>query len=410
MQSATTADLIFDVATLVALISEAMTLEPGDLIITGTPAGVGAARKPPGFMKAGDVCQVEIEGIGICAIRLPTKRRQPPTRLEQTKSLRCAHDADQTFDGWHAAAGRTRLHSLDHFSMTVPSLEQARHFYQSFGLDVREEGRGLALYAPGLEHRWGILNEDKSKKLHYLSFGAFEDDLPRFRDRLSVLHVERLAPPPGFESNGLWFRDHNGVLVEIGSRKNLRPTRSLSFTAYSAPAGVHRARAIGARRRRRAGAACASCALHPPTSAARSVFTAMCWACASPTRRKAMSPSCMARTAATITWSRSHARAAPACIVAAGMSAPCRRSVSAPCRWPAKATPPAGDSAVMCWARTTSTMCASPWGSYSEYSADMDYIPAGHDWRSGDHPGEDSFFLWGPNPPEDFVRNYEIET
>jgi acylpyruvate hydrolase len=65
MQSATTADLIFDVATLVALISEAMTLEPGDLIITGTPAGVGAARKPPVFMRAGDVCEVEIEGIGI---------------------------------------------------------------------------------------------------------------------------------------------------------------------------------------------------------------------------------------------------------------------------------------------------------------------------------------------------------
>jgi acylpyruvate hydrolase len=65
MQSATTADLIFDVATLVALISEAMTLEPGDFIITGTPAGVGAARKPPVFMKAGDICEVEIEGIGI---------------------------------------------------------------------------------------------------------------------------------------------------------------------------------------------------------------------------------------------------------------------------------------------------------------------------------------------------------
>ena len=54
------------------------------------------------------------------------------------------------------------VHSLDHFSMTVPSLEQARHFYESFGLDVREEGRGLALYAPGLGHRWGILNEGKS--------------------------------------------------------------------------------------------------------------------------------------------------------------------------------------------------------------------------------------------------------
>jgi acylpyruvate hydrolase len=63
MQKASTADLIFDVATLVSLISEAMTLEAGDLIITGTP--VGAARKPPVFMKPGDVCEVEIEGIGI---------------------------------------------------------------------------------------------------------------------------------------------------------------------------------------------------------------------------------------------------------------------------------------------------------------------------------------------------------
>jgi acylpyruvate hydrolase len=62
MQSASTADLIFDVATLVSLISEAMTLEAGDLIVTGTPAGVGAARKE--FLKRGDTTKVWIEGIG----------------------------------------------------------------------------------------------------------------------------------------------------------------------------------------------------------------------------------------------------------------------------------------------------------------------------------------------------------
>jgi acylpyruvate hydrolase len=65
MQSASTSDLIFDVATLVSLISVGISLEPGDLIVTGTPSGVGAARKPPVFMKAGDVCEVEIEGIGV---------------------------------------------------------------------------------------------------------------------------------------------------------------------------------------------------------------------------------------------------------------------------------------------------------------------------------------------------------
>ena len=56
---------MFDVATLVSVISEGITLEPGDLIVTGTRAGVGLARKPPLWMKPGDVCEVEVEGIGI---------------------------------------------------------------------------------------------------------------------------------------------------------------------------------------------------------------------------------------------------------------------------------------------------------------------------------------------------------
>lgn len=50
-----------------------------------------------------------------------------------------------------------------------------------------------------------------------------------------------------------------------------------------------------------------------------------------------------------------------------------------------------------------------PWGSYSEYSADIDYIPHDCDWQSGDDPGEDSIYLWGPEMPADFVHNYEAD-
>jgi acylpyruvate hydrolase len=64
VQEASTADLIFDIATLVVTLSEAFTLQSGDIIVSGTPSGVGFARKPPLFMKAGDVCEVEIEGVG----------------------------------------------------------------------------------------------------------------------------------------------------------------------------------------------------------------------------------------------------------------------------------------------------------------------------------------------------------
>ncbi len=64
VQQASTSDMIFDVAELIFVISEAITLAPGDIIVSGTPSGVGFARKPPLFMKHGDICEVEIEGIG----------------------------------------------------------------------------------------------------------------------------------------------------------------------------------------------------------------------------------------------------------------------------------------------------------------------------------------------------------
>jgi acylpyruvate hydrolase len=65
VQQSNTSDLLFAVDVLIARVSEAMTLEPGDAIITGTPAGVGFARKPPLFMKPGDVVEVEVEGVGV---------------------------------------------------------------------------------------------------------------------------------------------------------------------------------------------------------------------------------------------------------------------------------------------------------------------------------------------------------
>ena len=65
MQDSSTRELIFPVAELVAYVSGVCTLAPGDLIYTGTPAGVGFARKPPVFLQPGDVVEVEIERIGV---------------------------------------------------------------------------------------------------------------------------------------------------------------------------------------------------------------------------------------------------------------------------------------------------------------------------------------------------------
>lgn len=65
LQDSTTKELIFSPAQIISYISQVMTLEPGDVIYTGTPPGVGMARTPPRFLKAGDVVEIEVESLGI---------------------------------------------------------------------------------------------------------------------------------------------------------------------------------------------------------------------------------------------------------------------------------------------------------------------------------------------------------
>ncbi|CAH0342952.1 fumarylacetoacetate hydrolase family protein [Rhizobium sp. CECT 9324] len=72
MQDGNTSDLMFSVARIISYASEVMTLEPGDVIATGTPSGVGFARNPPVFMKAGDLIEIEIEGIPTLSNRIVT--------------------------------------------------------------------------------------------------------------------------------------------------------------------------------------------------------------------------------------------------------------------------------------------------------------------------------------------------
>ena len=65
MQDSSTKQMIFPVGQVLAYLSQVFTLQAGDLIFTGTPPGVGFARKPPVFLKAGDVVEVEIERLGV---------------------------------------------------------------------------------------------------------------------------------------------------------------------------------------------------------------------------------------------------------------------------------------------------------------------------------------------------------
>ena len=134
--------------------------------------------------------------------------------------------------------GELGVHSVDHFNFAVPDLKQAASFYGAFGLDVREEGQALGLYTHGHTHRWGRVTEGGAKRFTYLSFGVFPEDLPPLRARLQQERVQELDPPAGFESNGVWFRDPDGTLIEMRVAEKSSPNEKAVQNNLSSPPGV----------------------------------------------------------------------------------------------------------------------------------------------------------------------------
>src|SRR3546814_5296985 len=89
MQRATVADMIFPIDKLIAYCSTFTTLQPGDVIVTGTPGGVGARRDPPVWLKHGDTVEIEVSGIGI--LRNPVVKRSEEHTSELQSPMRTSY-------------------------------------------------------------------------------------------------------------------------------------------------------------------------------------------------------------------------------------------------------------------------------------------------------------------------------
>ncbi len=131
------------------------------------------------------------------------------------------------------------VHSLDHFSIKVPDLAKAKDFYSTFGLDVHAKGNHLDLLTYGSTHRWGYVVEAGHKRMNYLSFGIFEDDIERFRSHFHRLGIEEVGPPLGLESNAIWIHDMDGILLELKVAEKTSPSAKSEFgQAASALPGI----------------------------------------------------------------------------------------------------------------------------------------------------------------------------
>src|ERR1700738_2755760 len=170
-----------------------------------------------------------------------TRMGRPSRIARDPRPNRCSEERPMTqirslAQPVHRRPGELGVHSLDLFNFLVPDAAAAEKFYRSLGLDVREEQGKLNIYTQGHPHRWGSLVEGPRKKLNFISFGAFEDDLPRFRERLQNMRIDLLDPPVGFESNGLWFRDADGTLLEIRVAEKSSPNEKSPVSNPPGPA------------------------------------------------------------------------------------------------------------------------------------------------------------------------------
>ena len=302
--------------------------------------------------------------------------------------------------------GELGIHSMDAFNMVVPDLKVAESFYKTFGLNVREEGNTLGLYTDGSNQRWASIAEGERKKLNFLSFAVFEEDFAPIKNRIEAERIRLMDAPRGFDTNGIWFHDHNGVLIEIKIAPKTSPDEKSGFAVASCAPGV-----AGSPQRSKAAK------VRPLRLAHVLIFTTDVSQAISFYSR-VLGLRLSDRSGDGICFMHGIHGSDHHLVAFAKSSAPGLHH----CSWDVGGIDEIGRGAMQMadkgfskgWGLGRHVLGSNyfhyvrdPWGSYSEYSADIDYIPVTHDWDSGDYPPEDSIYLWGPEMPKDFITNYE---
>ncbi|WP_087725853.1 VOC family protein [Pandoraea sp. PE-S2T-3] len=305
------------------------------------------------------------------------------------------------------------VHSIDHFALNVPSLAQAQHFFTAFGLEVSEAaapGQALDLRAAD-GHRWARVLPADGKSLAYLQFNCFAQDFDALRAqvvRAGATPADRpasLAEASGRASEaGFWFHDPDGNLIGVRAGVKTSPDAKPSFTLNSTANGARgthcRHDVVQVRPRR-----LSHVLLFTPDVLGSLAF----YSNALGLRLSDRSQDLIAFTHAPhgcdhhlVAFAKSHARGWHHC------------------SWDVASLDEVGNGAAQMaaagyrhgWGTGRHVLGSNyfhyvqdPWGSFSEYSADIDYVAKDQTWPAGDFDPEDSLYLWGPEVPADFIRN-----
>ena len=299
------------------------------------------------------------------------------------------------------------VHSLQRFVFSVPDLAEAAKFYRAFGLDVRETGNRLDLFAFGHPHRWGsIYKGTGGKRLEYIAFGAYPEDFDTLVSRLRAKGIATTRPHALADDDGVWITDPEGIAVEIVRADNVAwdgvRAPAPSRAPHGSPAAPPRSKAGKTQPQR------LSHILMFTSDVMRSVAF----------YRDVLGLRLSDHSGDIIAFLHGPHGSDHHMIAFAKSDGPGLHHSS----WVVPSIDAVGIGMEQMQAEGYGhgwgvgrhvigsnyfRYVRDPWGSFAEFSADIDYIPFDVEWKVGDHAPEDSFYVWGPPVPDDFVINHE---
>ena len=305
-------------------------------------------------------------------------------------------------------AGVTAVHSVDRIVFTVPEIDAAETFYAAFGLNAKRTGQQLDLYTHGHQQCWmTVIANGQPKALQYLSFGIFAEDEAAFREKIENLGIG-CEPHPLASRAGLWLRSPDGVAMQLLVADKVSPDQK---TPKSPTIALARGEAAAPMRSQ-------SSRVSPRWLSHVLLFTP--------------DVSCMVRFCDEVLGLRLSDRSGD--LVAFThtphgsdhhLFAFVKSSHSGlhHTSWDVGSLDQVGEGSEQLrtagfadgWGVGRHVLGSNyfyyardPWGSFAEYSFDIDFVSSATDWVAGDYAPEDSFYLWGPAVPEWFVINTEI--
>jgi catechol 2,3-dioxygenase-like lactoylglutathione lyase family enzyme len=307
----------------------------------------------------------------------------------------------------------TAIHSASRFVFSVPDLAVAEKYFSAFGLRVEVAADRLRLYSHSSPHCWGqIYQAGSRKKLAYLTLGAYAEDLEALRAQvLAQGHTLASPHPMADDTSGFWLRDPDGNLLQVTVTEKVTPNEKTpalgpvyKANPIAVPIGPMRGELPQVRPLRM------SHLLMFTTDVPRSIDF----------YEKALGLRLSDKSADIIAFMHGAHSSDHHLLAFAKSNGPGLHHTS----WAVDRLDHVGlgmDQMMAAgyargWGVGRHVIGSNyfyyvqdPWGSFTEYSFDIDFVGADTNWPAQDYPPENSLYLWGPSVPDDFIVNREVE-